>query len=65
MVRRCGVASVLTYNGIRELREELVQELVEWMGEEAIADAVRAPGWKGNIMVDREKVACRADRRRG
>jgi len=59
--RACG----MTYGGIRELRDELVDDLLEWMGPTAIADAVKVPGWRGNILVDREKTACRADRRRG
>ncbi len=58
--RACG----MTYNGIRELREQLVEELQAWMGPTAIADAARVPCWFGNIMQDRERTACRADRRR-
>jgi len=59
--RACG----MTYNGIRELREELVDDLERFMGPTAIADAAAVPGWRGSIMVDRERTACRADRRRG
>ena len=59
--RACG----MTYHGIRELREDLVDHLLEWMGPEAIADASAVPRWRSNILVDREKTACRAERRRG
>ena len=55
----------MPYHEIRELRDRLVVELQEWMGPDAIADAAAVPGWRGNILVDREKTACRADRRRG
>jgi len=54
----------MTYHDIREIREMLVEDLEEWMGPTAIADAARVPSWRGNILVDREKTACRADRRR-
>ena len=54
----------MPYHEIRELRDRLVVELQEWMGPDAIADAAAVPGWRGNILVDREKTACRADRRR-
>jgi len=57
-------ACKMTYNDVRLIRDRLVEELEEWMGPEAIADAVHAPPWRGNILVDREKTACRADRRR-
>jgi hypothetical protein len=55
----------MPYHEVREIRERLVEDLEEWMGPDAIADAAAVPGWRGNILVDREKTACRADRRRG
>ena len=55
----------MPYHELREIRERLVEDLEEWMGPNAIADASAVPGWRGNILVDREKTACRADRRRG
>ena len=58
--RACGIS----YHDVRELRDRLVEDLEEWMGPDAIADAAAVPGWRGSIMVDREKTACRADRRR-
>ena len=58
--RACGIS----YHEVRELREALVGDLEGFMGEEAIADSVHVPSWRGNILVDREKMACRADRRR-
>ena len=61
MARDCGE----TYNRVRSLKERLEEDLRAFMGDDAIADALRVPGWKGNILVDKEKMACRADRRRG
>ena len=42
--------------------QKLALELREFMGEEALADAMRIPTWRGNIQADHEKAACRADR---
>lgn len=47
----------------RQLKEKLALELREFMGEEALADAMKIPAWRGNIQADHEKAACRADRR--
>ena len=47
-----------------DLKERLAADLREHFGEDAIADSIQAPSWRGNIMVDHEKAACRADRRR-
>jgi len=47
-----------------ELKEKLAADLREYFGDEAIADSMQIPSWRGNIMVDHEKAACRADRRR-
>jgi len=47
-----------------QLRNKLAGELREYLGEDAVADSVRIPGWRGNIMADHEKAACKADRRR-
>lgn len=58
-------ACQIPYHEVREIRDRLVDDLLEWMGPTAIADAAAVPGWRGNILVDREKTACRADRRRG
>ena len=48
-----------------ELKEKLARDLQEYFGEDAIADSMQIPKWRGNTMVDHEKAACRADRRRG
>ncbi len=58
--RACG----MTYAGIRELRERLVEDLVEFLGDEAIADSAAVPAWLSNLRQDHERMACRADRRR-
>ena len=46
------------------LKENLAEDLREFFGDDAISDSMQAPSWRGNIMVDHEKAACRADRRR-
>jgi len=55
----------MTYHDVRQIRDRLVEDLEEFMGEELIADSAQVPSWRGNILVDKEKMACRADRRRG
>ncbi|MEI6337285.1 MAG: hypothetical protein WCQ57_01720 [Verrucomicrobiota bacterium] len=48
-----------------DLKENLADDLREHFGADAIADSMQAPSWRGNITVDHEKAACRAERRRG
>jgi hypothetical protein len=48
-----------------DLKENLAEDLREHFGEDAIADSMQVPSWRGNITVDHEKAACRAERRRG
>jgi hypothetical protein len=52
------------YRHVRELRVKLAADVREFMGPDAMANCLRTPAWKGNVTVDREKAACRADRRR-
>lgn len=52
------------YSRIYQLREKFADDLREFMGEQAVEDSLRVPTWRGNLMVDREHAACRADRRR-
>lgn len=52
------------YSRISQLRRKLADDLREYMGEEAIANAVRQPNWRGNLKVSSERAACQADRRR-
>ena len=53
-----------SYFRLRMLREKLAEELREFMGSEAIADSARIPTWRGCILAEHERAACRADRRR-
>lgn len=53
------------FTHIYALKYKMADELREFLGENAVADAVRIPAWRGNIVADREKTACRAERRRG
>ena len=52
-----------SYFVVRQLKARLAEDLREFMGERALADAMKIPAWRGNIMADHEKCACRADRR--
>jgi hypothetical protein len=54
----CGIRPF----GVYPLRHKLAQGLREYLGAEAISDAVREPSWKSNITADRERNACRASR---
>ena len=54
----------LSNSWAHDLKEKLAGDLREYFGEEAIADSLRVPSWRGNVMVDHEKAARRADRRR-
>jgi hypothetical protein len=58
--RDCGSG----YPGLRDLRHRLAEDLHAFMGADALMDSLRVPTWRANIMADRERVACRADRRR-
>ena len=58
--KSCG----LGYGHMRIVKDRMAVELKEWMGEDAVADSARVASWRGNIMADKEKMACRADRRR-
>lgn len=52
------------YSQIYQLRDRLAEDLRAFMGEEAIADSARLPSWKSSVMVDRERAACQAARRK-
>jgi hypothetical protein len=58
--RECGT----DYQGLRELRQTMAEDLRAFMGADAIEDCLRVPAWRASIMVDRERAACQADRRR-
>jgi len=60
MGRKCR----LNYSRMRELKVKMASDLIDFM-EDPIGDSVRVPMWRGNLLVDREKAACRADRVRG
>jgi hypothetical protein len=52
------------FSRIFPLMNKLADDLREFMGEQAIRDSAKIPGWRGNLVVDRERAACQADRRR-
>ena len=60
MARACRV----DYRKIGQLRIQMASDLLDFM-ETPIEDSMQVPAWRGNLLVDREKMACRADRRRG
>ena len=47
------------YHKARELRFKMADELAEFMGPAAVADATRKPVWFGDLHAEREKAACR------
>ena len=49
---------------LRAMVTDLAEDLLAFMGRQAIADSVRIPAWRAHIVAEREHVACRADRRR-
>ena len=52
------------YASLYGLKEKLAEDVREYLGVEALADSVKMPRWKACIQRDREKTACRAERRR-
>jgi len=46
-----------------DLKEKLAGDLLEYFGEDAVADSMHVPLWRGNVRVDQEKALCRAERR--
>jgi hypothetical protein len=56
----CGAG----YSRLYQLRRKLAEDLLEFMGDQAIADSAQIPAWRAHLLVDRERAACRADRRR-
>jgi len=52
------------YASLYGLKEKMSEDVREYLGDEALADSVKLPRWKACINRDREKTACRADRRR-
>ncbi len=58
--RGCGEG----FGRVYQLKAQLAEDLLAFMGNQAIADATRIPAWRACIMADRERVACRHDRRR-
>ncbi|MCE9610328.1 MAG: hypothetical protein K8R23_09060 [Chthoniobacter sp.] len=52
------------FSRVYQLKAQLAEDLLAFMGTQAIADSMRIPAWRACIMADRERVACRHDRRR-
>ena len=49
---------------MRQLRERLAANVRECFGDEAIADSLHQPNWRGGFHAEKERFACRADCRR-
>jgi hypothetical protein len=54
----CGLKRFSVYG----VQRKLARELREYLGSEAIQDAMRVPSWRDNIIAGREKVVCRSSR---
>ena len=55
----CSLSTIST------LKRRLSAELQETFGEDILLEVARRPEWQSSMKVEREKMACRADRRRG
>ena len=52
------------YMSLYGLKVKLAEDVREYLGNEAIAQSLQVPRWKASIARDRERTACRADRRK-
>ena len=52
------------YMSLYGLKEKMAEDVRAYLGDAAVAECVKSPRWKASIARDREKTACRADRRR-
>ena len=52
------------YSRIYKLQNQMAEDVRAFMGDDAIADCVRVPGWAGTVNAERERAACRAQRKR-
>ncbi len=57
-------SSGLSYLTLGEVKVKLADDLREFMRASAVLDALKVPTWRANLVADREKAACKADRRR-
>jgi len=57
----CGTG----YSRLHQIKRKLAEELLAFMGEQALEDAARIPKWRAHLLADHERAACMADRRRG
>jgi hypothetical protein len=55
----CSLSTIST------LKRKLTVELHESFGDDILLEVARRPEWLSSIQVEREKAACRSDRRRG
>ena len=52
------------YSTMAEVKYKMADDLREFLGSDAIADCVRVPAWAGTVIAERERAACRAQRKR-
>jgi len=60
MAKDCGAG----YSRLQQIRRKLAEDLIAFMGSQAIADSAQIPAWRARLLAHRERVACRGDRRR-
>jgi FixJ family two-component response regulator len=48
---------------IRYFKKRLTMKIMDFMGLDILIEIERRPGWKDNLNAEREKLACRFDRR--
>jgi len=48
---------------IQYFKQRLGMKILEYMGPDILVEIRRRPGWKNNLNANRERLACRVDRR--
>jgi len=54
----------LCFSRVSQIKNQMADEIRETMGADILRDVCQKPRWQSSLAVDREKTACRADRRR-
>jgi hypothetical protein len=48
---------------VRYFKNRLADKILAFMGPDILIEIRRRPGWKNSLNVERERLACRVDRR--
>jgi hypothetical protein len=61
-VRRLSLKFKLSASSLQNRKQKLALAVLEFMGNNVLADSTRQPAWKNGIVASREKSACRLER---